>query len=271
VKKLLLTALLALLTTACATDDAETIVVAADEDDGTDGNVADDKSDAVSEFHVVDVALPFDEVADESFLVFTSRSSFNNFYGINSGLDVDFRYQWVFVYQAGSQPTGGYIPGILDITRRSGDRIRFQTQLATPGNGCLTTQAVSRPYVVVAFRKPTRPNAARFSVLHGEIVNDCEPTSCELVDCLPDMWCDDSSGTAQCVPVEPVSCAATLCMTQTYCDESTGTAQCLPLVCPAPGTVFNCKLPLTPDRGPSCNPTFRDWVGGNCPDVTFAL
>lgn len=269
-KTLLLSALLALLTTACVTSDPETIVVGADEDDGTDGTTRDDKSDAVSEFHVVDVALPFRELADESFLVFTSRSAFNSFYGITGSLDVDFRYQWVFVYQAGSQPTGGYIPGILDITRRN-DRIRFQTQLASPGNACVTTQAESRPYVVVAFRKPTRPNAARFSVLHGEIVNDCEPTSCELVDCLPNMICDDSTGTAQCVPLEPASCAATLCMTNTYCDESTGSAQCFPLVCPAPGTVFNCKLPLTPDRGPPCNPTFRDWVGQHCPGVTFAL
>lgn len=269
-KNLLLSALLGLLTTACVTDDPETIVVAADEDDGTDGNARDDKSDAVSEFHVVDVALPFDEVEDRSFRVFTSRRAFNDFYGLTGSLDVDFRYQWVFVYQAGSQPTGGYIPGIIDITRRN-DRIRFQTQLATPGNGCFTTQAESRPYVVVAFRKPTRPNAARFSVLHGEIVNDCEPTSCELVDCLPHLVCDDSSGTARCVSPEPVSCAATLCATQTYCDESTGTAQCLPLVCPPPGTVIDCKLPLTPDRAPRCNPSFQQWVGGHCPDVTFAL
>lgn len=199
----------------------------------------------MSEFHVVDVALPFDEVADESFRVFTSLRAFNNTYGLTGSLGVDFRYQWVFVYQAGSQPTGGYIAGIIDLTRRN-ERIRFQTQLATPGNGCFTTQAESRPYVVVAFRKPTRPNAARFSVLHGEIVNDCEPP-------------------------EPVSCAAVLCATQTYCDESTGTAQCLPLVCPAPGTVIDCELPLTPERAPRCNPSFREWVGGHCPDVTFAL
>ncbi len=267
-KHLLLPALFALLATACMTADPETIDVAIDEGDVTDAR--DDKSDAASEFHVVDVALPFDEVADESFRVFTSRRAFNDTYGFTGHLDVDFRYQWVFVYQAGSQPTGGYIPGILDITRWN-NRIRFYTQLASPGNGCFVTQAESRPYVVVAFRKPTRPGAVRLSVVHGEIVNDCEPTSCELVDCLPHLICDDSSGTAQCVPLEPASCAATLCETQTYCDESTGTAQCLPLVCPAPGTVINCKMPLTPDRAPLCNPSFQQWVGANCPDVTFAL
>lgn len=269
-KNLLLAALLALFTTACVTEDPETIVVAADEDDGTNGTTSDDKRDAVSELHVVDVALPFDELADRSFRVFTSRRAFNETYGLTGSLDVDFRYQWVFVYQAGAQPTGGYIAGIIDITRRN-DRIRFQTQLATPGNGCVTSQGESRPYVVVAFRKPTHPNAARFTVRHDQLVNDCEPTSCELVDCLEHLVCDDSSGTAQCVPVEAVSCAAVLCATQTYCDESTGTAQCLPLVCPAPGTVIDCKLPLTPERGPRCNPSFQTWVGGNCPDVTFAL
>lgn len=269
-KTLLLSTLLAVLTTACVTADPDAIVIT-DQDDGAAPIADGGKSDAVSEFHVLDVELPYDALEDRAFIVFASRRAFMDAYGLTRRVEIDFRSQWIFVYQAGSQPTGGYLPGILDITRQS-NRIRFHTQLATPGNGCFTSQGETRPYVVVAFRKPTRPAAATFSVSHGQIENVCEPTSCELVDCLEHLICDDSSGVAQCVPVEePVSCAAVLCQTQTYCDESTGTAQCLPLVCPPSGTTFNCKLPLTPERGPSCNPSFQAWVGGHCPGVTFAL
>ncbi len=269
-KTLLLPTLLAVLCTACATIDPETIVIT-DEDDAAASTGSGGKSDAVSEFHVVDVALPDDAIEDRAFLVFPSRRSFVDHYGIDGPLDVDFRSQWIFVYQAGWQPTGGFIPGIIDITRHN-NRIRFQTQLATPGFGCFASDDETRPYVVVAFRKPARPSAARFSVLHGEIENVCEPTTCELVDCLPHLICDDSSGHAECVPLPaPVSCAAVLCQTQTYCDESAGTAQCLPLICPPAGTTIDCELPLSPERAPACNPSFRSWVGGNCPDVTFAL
>jgi hypothetical protein len=270
VKTLLLSTLLAILTTACVTDAADPILVS-DEDDATDSNSTAAKSDSASEFHVVDVALRYSALKNEAFRVFTTRSSFATAFSFTGNLNVNFNTHWLFVYQAGTQPTGGYTADIVNITRTT-SRIRFQTQLATPGASCVTTQGQTRPYVVVAFRKPTRPNATTFALSHSEIDEECAPTSCELVDCLPHLVCDDSSGYAECVPVsEPASCAAVLCLTNTYCDESTGSAQCLPLVCPRPGTGFNCKLPLTPDRGPPCNPSFRDWVGLNCPGVTFAL
>lgn len=238
-KHLLLSFLLAALSTACVTDDPETIVIT--DEDAAEATASGGKADAPSEFHIMDVALPYDAIEDRAFLVFASRRAFADHYGFDGHLDIDFRSQWVFVYQAGSQPTGGYIPGIIDITRNN-NRIRFQTQLATPGPGCFTSQGETRPYVVYAFRKPTRPSAARFSVSHGQIENVCEPTTCELVDCLPHLVCDDSSGVAQCVPV-----------------------------CPPPGTTIDCELPLTPEREPTCNPSFQAWVGAHCPDVTFAL
>ncbi len=273
-KTLVLSTLLAVLASACMTDDPDTVFVADQDEVATTATAASAKRDGTTEFRVVDAALPYAAVDDRAFLVFKTRRAFLEHYGLRSNfrLDVNFSNQWVFVYQAGEQSTGGYIASILDITVRNTNKIRFVTQLVTPGENCITTQALTRPYVVVAFRKPVRPASAMFSVSNGRFANDClEPPTCALVDCRDGFICDDSSGEPVCLPDTRVSCAAVLCATNTYCDESTDTALCLPLVCPAPGTTFNCKLPLTPDRGPSCNESFRVWVGGNCRDVTFAL
>lgn len=49
--------------------------------------------------------------------------------------------------------------------------------------------------------------------------------ACAAALCPAGTRCDDSSGSAQCIPL--ASCAATLCPTGTYCDDISGTAKCI--------------------------------------------
>ncbi|MBI3072324.1 MAG: hypothetical protein HYY84_09420 [Deltaproteobacteria bacterium] len=111
------------------------------------------------------------------------------------------------------------------------------------------------------------------------------PPPCAAVLCAPNTHCDDSSGTAQCLP--NVTCATVRCASGTYCSDLNGTAECLSYntcanVRCASGT--HCEdLPIVcfaapcPPTAPSCVPNnpapcFKGGCSGQlCTDQAGAI
>lgn len=146
--------------------------------------------------------------------VFTSAAAYRNFFGHDAPYEVDFYRHWVAFYAAGTQSTGGYDASIVSIeTSSSGATLYVKTRLESPGDNCLVTQALTKPYVLAKFNKPyPRARYVRFSK------ND------------DTLWCDEPPP-----PPPPLTCAAVLCAPGTRCVDDDGPARCVPEPCPGAG------------------------------------
>lgn len=115
-----------------------------------------DKADAVSlATRPLEVALTADVADRAGHFVFTNESEWRAYAGdVPAG--VDFSREWIAVYAAGMQTSGGFVPSIVEV-RSDADQAALivETVLAIPGADCLVTLALEAPYVAVAFDAPS--------------------------------------------------------------------------------------------------------------------
>lgn len=83
------------------------------------------------------------------------------------GDDLDFSQNQLVVIDWGQQTSGGYFIKVNDVIE-SEEGIRVLATYHSPGSGCMTTQALTQPFVVlkVASKKP-------ISVVASFVVKDC--------------------------------------------------------------------------------------------------
>lgn len=81
---------------------------------------------------------------------------------------INFEENHIVVLMMESKPTGGYFINDVQLTENVDARIITYTEFE-PGEGCMTTQAISRPFQVIAIPKSEKPIEFQS---HTE-VNDC--------------------------------------------------------------------------------------------------
>jgi hypothetical protein len=110
--------------------------------------------------------------------VLTSREQYRALLGAEPPPEIDFRQHWVVYYAAGVRPTGGYDASIAGIRlSRSGRILTITTELVEPGPGCIVTQALTHPYVLVRF--PRQEGVRRFAFEHEDVERACTEMSDE--------------------------------------------------------------------------------------------
>jgi hypothetical protein len=140
---------------------------------------------------------------EETRLVIRSAERYEGLFGHAPPAEIDFAAGEVVVfYSAGVQNTGGYEASISGIARR-GRTLHITTQLVSPGEGCITTDALTTPYVLAAFEPPARARRVRFH--HEDVVRDCnDEDPCAAVRCAAGTICEvQADGTAACVTSGP--------------------------------------------------------------------
>lgn len=131
--------------------------------------------------------------------VFTSASAYRNYFGHDAPSDVDFYYDWVVFYSAGTQSTAGYTAKIESVYT-SGSTIYVKTRLESPGDNCNVTQAETTPYAFARFSKPyPRPKYVRYQKHDATLYCEDQTPTCDTMDCPSGTHCVDSSGPAHCV------------------------------------------------------------------------
>jgi hypothetical protein len=141
--------------------------------------------------------------------IFTSEAAYDNYFGHAPPSDVDFYYDWVVFYSAGTQDTGGYDASIEKIELSStGGTIYVKTRLESPGSNCSVSQSESKPYVLARFSKPyPRPRYVRYTKDDDTI------------------YCSNPTPT----------CATTLCSAGTHCINTSEGPECVDDPCPGAG------------------------------------
>ena len=167
-------------------------------------------------------AIPFEEMADEvgthaaieARVLIRSAQAYQSFFGHAPPADVDFGRQSVIFYAAGTKTTGGYDANILSLTR-AGDQLVAITELVSPGAGCVVTEALTAPHVLIKF---AAQNGASIQFFKKDRTNDCQPATnpCAAVLCPTGTHCESQvvlCVTAPCPPVadcvpgaQPVHC-----------------------------------------------------------------
>jgi hypothetical protein len=105
--------------------------------------------------------------------VITSDSMYRALVGSAPPEGLDFRREWVFFYAAGTMPTGGYEARVARINYSADGRLlTIETRLITPGPHCFVTEALTNPYVLVRFPRPTE-GFPRTIFPHEIEVRDC--------------------------------------------------------------------------------------------------
>jgi hypothetical protein len=152
-------------------------------------------------------------------IVITDARRYAALFGHAPPATVDFRNgDAVAFYGAGLKPTGGYEASIASIVR-DGKQLQITTQLVSPGTGCVVTQAVSKPFALVKFRRPVRIKWLRFT--HRDAVRDCEQDPCAGVRCPAGSFCEAVEDRAACMP-SGASCggiAGFLCPGSGRCED----------------------------------------------------
>lgn len=217
---------------------------------------ADDKSDRAP----LAFELFADEIGDrgtrETRRVFTTAASYRSYFGHAAPASVNFGREWVVFYSAGTKSTGGYKANISKIaTSASGRTLKVTTALESPGADCRVTFALTKPFVLAKFRKPT-PRPAYVSYYRDDTVKECEVApSCDRVQCeegthceLREVWCVRAPcyPQPQCVPDDAgVTCANARCARNHYCYDGDDQVRCIPYL-----TCDNAELACAP--GAAC-------------------
>lgn len=172
----------------------------------------------------------------ETRVVLTSAAAFRAYFG-QSPTGIDFGREWVAFYSAGVQRTGGYRASFTHIRPAGvGYTLKLTTRLESPGAGCLVTQSLTRPNILVAFAVP-RPRSAYARFLRDDTTRNCDPSpTCANVRCAAGTHCELPPVTciqARCpphptcvadAPVDP--CASVRCAAGTHCVATGGRASC---------------------------------------------
>ena len=98
--------------------------------------------------------------------VIRSASAFKAAFGVNAPASIDFDETWFAVYSAGVRTTGGYNARVLAVRLSdSGKSVKVTSDLTKPGAGCVVTQALTKPFVVVKFAAQPGASTSRFTKL----------------------------------------------------------------------------------------------------------
>lgn len=164
--------------------------------------------------------------------LFKTSHSYHAYFGHDAPVDVDFTKEWVVFYSAGVENTGGYDASI-DSLRQRGRVLIVTTALESPGPNCIVTEALTKPYVLAKFDRPTT-RTTRYHT--NDTVRDCK-TCVQNVFCIKgSVW---SPTACRCVPAAPACATDADC--RLFSDYCTG-CDCRALgihdpdpVCPGPG------------------------------------
>jgi PrcB C-terminal len=185
-------------------------------------------------------------------LFIASQTQYRLVFGHSAPSGIDFAAgDRVVFYSAGVRPTGGYDASITRVRRVDGE-LRIRTQLDAPGAGCVVTQALTKPYVLVKFRvgllfKPV----VRFS--HTTNFEDCEaPPSCDDITCIDGQHCELLEIECITTPCNPIPTCVADKPAVPFCGGIAG------IECPGLGTCLD--IPLD-----SCDPNYGGAdCGGYC-------
>jgi len=132
------------------------------------------KADGIRTYVIRSVTVPARLATTETRKVFTTAASFKSYFGQGASVPVDFSKRWLAFYSAGNKPTGGFSVSIPLINVSStGRTLELNTRLVSPGEGCIVTQATTKPTVLVSFAKPNpAPGAVRY------YKSDVKPAAC---------------------------------------------------------------------------------------------
>ena len=130
------------------------------------------KADGYRLYPLTSVRIPDSVGNTETRKVFTTAAAFQRYFGVAA--PVDFARRWVVFYSAGRKRTGGYAASVPLVMRsQSGRVLEVNTRLDSPGEGCLVTQATTKPMVLASFTKPSPvPGTVRY------YRSDRKPASC---------------------------------------------------------------------------------------------
>jgi hypothetical protein len=109
----------------------------------------------------------------KSLFLITTRAQYEQLFGEQRSISVDFNNEWAFFYSAGWMPSTGYEALVLDVGYRADVRTMvFTTQLVSPGRNCVQAPMLNKPYSLVKFpRPPGRVDFVRF--MSDDIFVDC--------------------------------------------------------------------------------------------------
>jgi hypothetical protein len=179
----------------------------------------------------------------ETRVVIKSAAAYRSYFGHAAPRSVDFSTDYVFFYSAGVKSTGGYTASVERVWRsQSGFTIYVATKLEAPGAGCFVTQALTKPYVLVKFKK--QPQAGAFRTQHESVTNDCNVNPCAAVLCGPGTQCVVHE--VQCIraPCPPIASCEPIQVTGPFCGGIAG------IRCPGAGEcVDNPNDDCDPARG----------------------
>jgi hypothetical protein len=206
--------------TACATDGAGEDEIAELDESGDDSKT--DQPDIA--LTVLDIDPPKDRFS-EKVGVIKSRSAFKTVFGYSAPSSIDFNKQWVAYYTAGTQTSGGYHATIERVRLSdTGKTLRITANLDRPGFDCVVTQALTAPYAVVKFAKPSSaPTTNRYyreesttncsqacaGTTENETVYEAETSSPHGACTLDVEHCvtNDSGACPQLTPLPPTFCS----------------------------------------------------------------
>ncbi len=111
-----------------------------------------------------------DSVTTKAFTGLTSAGDYSTElarYSVEVPANIDFLTSQVLASTMGTQPSGGYVIGVTQAEEFT-DKVIVTVTLLSPGESCVTTQAISNPYEF-ALLETTKP----VEVVEVEQVLDC--------------------------------------------------------------------------------------------------
>lgn len=174
---------------------------------------------------------------EETRRVFTTAQGYRDYFG-HDAPGVNFNTHWVAFYSAGNRPKTGHDVAIRAVSVTADGRVlKITTALLSPGPNCATYPLLTRPYVLVKFRRPQRAvNDTQFSARDGQRACS-DQTLCDIKRCLPGTNCAFviMYGTSSPYPVRAECirgenrCDRTRCPGDGQCVLNTnGTPTCIP-------------------------------------------
>lgn len=108
-----------------------------------------------------------------SLFLVTNRAQYEQLFGEQRVMGIDFDNEWAFFYSAGWMPSTGYEALVLDVGYRADiNTLVFTTQLVSPGRNCIVLPMMTTPYSLVKFPRPAR-NVDSVRFLSDDIWVDC--------------------------------------------------------------------------------------------------
>lgn len=175
--------------------------------------------------------------AAERRVLFKTKDAYQGFFGHAPPASVRFPDEWVIFYAAGTKPSGGFGASVQDLSIVPVGQEKLLvavTRLESPGNGCVVTDAITTPHVLVKFAAQT----ALFNVdfAKDDVRTNCSgvPTNpCAATLCPVGTRCEIAKSNppqAVCIPIEVDVCATVRCRDGHHCEAQQ--VQCVRAPCP---------------------------------------